>query len=74
MEEPLGPVKAKVVLRHRSGLLQEKILVSTLNSQRPVPAGALYNKMVVTSTLNSVEVPLGAVSHRVPRHLPPPAA
>lgn len=48
----MGPINSKVVLRHRLGLLQEKILVSTLNSQWLVPAGALYNKTVVTTTLN----------------------
>lgn len=68
IEEPLGPVKGEVVLRHRSGLLKEKILVSTLNSQQLVPAGAPHNKTVVTSTLTSVEVPPGAVSRRAPRH------
>lgn len=74
MEEPLGPAKAKVVLRHRSGLLQEKILVSTRTSQRLVPAGAPHNKPVVTSTRTSAEAPLRAVSRRAPRHLPLPAA
>lgn len=59
MEETLGQIlKAKVILRHRSVLLQETISMSMLKSRQLVPPGGLYNKAVLSSVLISVKAQL----------------